>query len=205
MTTLLYLLYLDWDSRREAEMNWDSLMRENMVESVFVFLWRYVLVKPLYWWTYPFMRVLWPLINGYLALVEDLGDNIRKIREQKLEAERAAERERVITSALMARGAYAKAVDRTTNSPIPMPDVFRGKSYIDSVTIPGTLKLSAKQKPRIRVRRLPPTYPGSRFRYVRYTHEDGRVDWVVERKLASLEGGFWWSDDVRWRIKTGDA
>jgi hypothetical protein len=89
---------------------------------------------------------------------------------------------------------YKNAKQRERD-PAPV-DLESGPFVVQSTEAPDTWSETGKRlfypKPRVRVRRYNPVTPGSSFHYVRYAHEDGRVEWGIQHtgdiKVGYKEG-----------------
>lgn len=144
--TCLYLFYLDARSEFQPG-EWERVMRhtENVVESGFIFLWRYVLRPPIFWWTYP-ARMFWvPLLKAEL-------EQYNRAMQHKRERD-------------MHRHSQEMVDQRSYTASQP-----------EQVTI-----VDRSTKPRVRVRRGQRIAPDSVWRWVKYTHENGTVEWGLEQ------------------------
>ena len=165
---------------------WEYRMRqtENVVETCFLVLWDYLLKPAVYWWTYPFLRTVVPVLS-----VE--WENYRTYHARRQVREREARH----SSAVDLRSRGVTFVDRTTHPQIVSTTEGKAIAYPK-----GRKDLALRLpegKPKVRVKRHPPILPGSSFRYVQYTHEDGTVQWGVER-IPEREVEVDWRPDTEW-------
>jgi hypothetical protein len=158
---------------------WERLLREreSVVEAAAIMLWRYVLRTPIYWYTYPFR----------LFIAHTWMPEWEKYKNAK-------RRER---STLQKAGDWWDNLIREDWESDPAPVDLERVVFVDQSTeAPDTWSETGKRlfypKPRVRVRRYNPVAPGSSFQYVRYTHEDGRVEWGIQHtgdiKVGYKEG-----------------
>ena len=145
--------------------------RENVVEAALLILWDYWFKPAVFWYTYPFLRTVLP---WWLREWE-------KYRRATLH-----ERER------KAREEQAGAVDLEAGPIVVQSTEGRYQELPDQWT-------TQRPKPRVKVRRHPPIHPGSAFRYVSYTHEDGKVDWGIEQ-IPGVETPVGWLGPMEGRL-----
>jgi hypothetical protein len=151
--------------------------RENVVEAVILILWRYWVKPAIYWYTYPFLRTVIPMLS---LEWETYCTAKRHERERKAKEEEAG------------------AVDLEAGPIVHQTTDEHGRLWSVGKFAQSTRDVrwsvgAYPRKRKVRVRRHQSVTPGSNFRYVSYTHEDGTVDWGIER-IPGTEIEVGWQD-----------